>query len=500
MIKQSMMRGVLSMAVMVAAGAWCSAAEPQQLVWPKRLSPGDTVMLIAPAGPPKRDEVMRFKERIEERGYHVKMRDDLFDVEGYLAGSDQRRADELMEAFADPEVDGVLCRPRRLRLHADARLARLRQDPSEPQAVPRLQRHHGAARGDERRRASSASTARARRRGWAGEKGPTDFTAKYVVRAIGSDARVAGGAVRGRRAGGRVRRSTSFGKGKAQRAARRRQPVADLGARRHALRDRYEGRDSHDRRRRTKRLTASTACCSNSSSRASSTRSKAPCWGSSPTDFVREDKLTDDERFDVDGVLRQYFEDARRAGAGELPDRPLPAELHACRLGGEVEIDADAKTLRSWLLKVLATKTGSTKEAKMKTQLCHLRFLFVSLCLESLRLTKQFVHHFAAVDDLDRPAAAAHVFVVGVDAQACGRSCGTGRASVTGRSVTSVPASSVGADHLPAADAAAGQGHVERLREVVAAAAGVDLRRAAELAHPDHQRPVEHAALLAGRR
>ena len=52
------------------------------------------------------------------------------------------------------------------------------------------------------------------------------------------------------------------------------------------------------------------------------------------------------------------------------------------------------------------------------------------------------------------------------------------------------------ADDLPAANAAAGQRHVERPRVVVAAGAGVDPRRAAEFAHPDHERPVEHAALL----
>ena len=66
-------------------------------------APGDTVMLIAPAGPPKREEVLRFKNHIEQRGYKVKMRDDIFDVDGYLAGTDERRAEEFNAAFADPE-------------------------------------------------------------------------------------------------------------------------------------------------------------------------------------------------------------------------------------------------------------------------------------------------------------------------------------------------------------------------------------------------------------
>lgn len=64
-------------------------------------------MFIAPAGALDEDRMMRAKQRLEERGYHIKYRDDLFAVEGYLAGSDERRAAELMQAFTDPEVDAI---------------------------------------------------------------------------------------------------------------------------------------------------------------------------------------------------------------------------------------------------------------------------------------------------------------------------------------------------------------------------------------------------------
>ena len=52
------------------------------------------------------------------------------------------------------------------------------------------------------------------------------------------------------------------------------------------------------------------------------------------------------------------------------------------------------------------------------------------------------------------------------------------------------------ADRLAALDAAAGQHGAPGVREVVAALLLVDLRRAAELAHPDDQGRVEQAALL----
>lgn len=60
-----------------------------------------------PAGDLDEAKMMRAKSRLEKRGYRVKMRDDLFTQDGYLAGSDERRADELMEAFLDPEVKAI---------------------------------------------------------------------------------------------------------------------------------------------------------------------------------------------------------------------------------------------------------------------------------------------------------------------------------------------------------------------------------------------------------
>ena len=52
------------------------------------------------------------------------------------------------------------------------------------------------------------------------------------------------------------------------------------------------------------------------------------------------------------------------------------------------------------------------------------------------------------------------------------------------------------ADHLAALDAAAGQDGAPAVGEVVAALLRVDLRRAAELAHPDDQRRVQQSAVF----
>lgn len=79
----------------------------QTMIQPPRLRPGDTIMFVAPAGDLNEERMMRAKKNLESLGFKVKMRQDLFAVDGYLAGSDKRRAKELMQAFLDPEVDAI---------------------------------------------------------------------------------------------------------------------------------------------------------------------------------------------------------------------------------------------------------------------------------------------------------------------------------------------------------------------------------------------------------
>lgn len=76
-------------------------------VWPRTLNKGDTIRIVAPAGCLDETRITLAKQRLEERGYRVVMKDDVLAEYGYLAGDDQRRANELMEAFLDPNVDAV---------------------------------------------------------------------------------------------------------------------------------------------------------------------------------------------------------------------------------------------------------------------------------------------------------------------------------------------------------------------------------------------------------
>lgn len=73
----------------------------------RALQRGDTIALVAPAGPVDRERIERAVGRLEEAGFRIKTYGDLYRKWGYLAGEDETRADELMQAFADPEVAAI---------------------------------------------------------------------------------------------------------------------------------------------------------------------------------------------------------------------------------------------------------------------------------------------------------------------------------------------------------------------------------------------------------
>lgn len=81
-----------------------NAEEPTK---PVGLKPGDKIMIVAPAGPLTEASVRLAAKRLEGMGFNVVVPSDVFRRRGYLAGTDQARADELMQAFQDPSVDAI---------------------------------------------------------------------------------------------------------------------------------------------------------------------------------------------------------------------------------------------------------------------------------------------------------------------------------------------------------------------------------------------------------
>ena len=80
------------------------------MIRPRRLSPGQTVGLVAPSSAPNEPEDIRFAiETLESLGFRVRPGAHVFDRHGYLAGADATRAADLNAMFADDDIDAVWC-------------------------------------------------------------------------------------------------------------------------------------------------------------------------------------------------------------------------------------------------------------------------------------------------------------------------------------------------------------------------------------------------------
>lgn len=78
-------------------------------VLPAVLRRGDVIQIVAPAGPiQQRDGLERGIAVLERMGFRTRFEPRIFESSRYLAGSDRDRAEELMRAFEDPTVSGVM--------------------------------------------------------------------------------------------------------------------------------------------------------------------------------------------------------------------------------------------------------------------------------------------------------------------------------------------------------------------------------------------------------
>ena len=79
------------------------------IIKPRTLKKGDTIGIIAPASPPSSPEkITKGAEYLEQLGYRVKLGKNVEKVYGYLAGTDQERADDVNEMFADKNVKAII--------------------------------------------------------------------------------------------------------------------------------------------------------------------------------------------------------------------------------------------------------------------------------------------------------------------------------------------------------------------------------------------------------
>jgi len=73
------------------------------------LMPGDTLGIVAPAGPFDLKKFMKGKTVLESMGFRTFYDEGILQKHGFFAGSDVQRADQVNRLFADPAVQAVVC-------------------------------------------------------------------------------------------------------------------------------------------------------------------------------------------------------------------------------------------------------------------------------------------------------------------------------------------------------------------------------------------------------
>lgn len=80
------------------------------MIRPPRLRYGDTIGLAAPAGVLRGPEqVERAVQTLRAMGFEVRVGQHVLARHGFLAGTDQQRADDLMTLFEDEDVRAIVC-------------------------------------------------------------------------------------------------------------------------------------------------------------------------------------------------------------------------------------------------------------------------------------------------------------------------------------------------------------------------------------------------------
>ena len=107
----SNLAAVAALTVLSIASPVMDGAEDAPWLSPPALQKGDTVMLVAPAGPVDQQRIVTFQRVLESKGYKAIVPETLFRSDRYLAGGDATRAAELNAAIRDPKVDAIFpCR------------------------------------------------------------------------------------------------------------------------------------------------------------------------------------------------------------------------------------------------------------------------------------------------------------------------------------------------------------------------------------------------------
>lgn len=83
--------------------------QEKKSVKPTRLKPGDTIGIVAPAGPFDPEKFMKGTAVLESMGFRTVFDETIFQKSGFFAGTDVQRAEQVNRLFADTTVQAIAC-------------------------------------------------------------------------------------------------------------------------------------------------------------------------------------------------------------------------------------------------------------------------------------------------------------------------------------------------------------------------------------------------------
>lgn len=78
------------------------------MIKPPAIKPGDRVAVVSASSSTTAEKLSAGVEHLESRGYEVVLGRHAYDVDAFLAGSDEKRAGDLMDAWFDDSVSAVI--------------------------------------------------------------------------------------------------------------------------------------------------------------------------------------------------------------------------------------------------------------------------------------------------------------------------------------------------------------------------------------------------------
>lgn len=85
------------------------AESSPKTIKPKRLKSGDTIGLVSPGGFITEEQLEESKTNIYSLGFSVVVAKNILHTNGYFAGTDKERAEDLHEMFGNKKVNGIVC-------------------------------------------------------------------------------------------------------------------------------------------------------------------------------------------------------------------------------------------------------------------------------------------------------------------------------------------------------------------------------------------------------